>query len=219
MDRPGRWVQAVTLLALAAPDGTFVSPNNEMPASVVETGLAEYAAEPVRRIHDVTADGVAYQVQVVEIFDTPEAKGIAAAAAAPRRPIAKVVMARKLSGVLSGLFPGARIVFLFATAIALAGALATMLRARRLTGGAREPRVERVPKTAGQVQSAIAWPVGPVGDAAGDGAVMRPTSSGMENHCGAERPKRPANSMAAVSNWSCMPAARYRSNSVSQVSS
>jgi hypothetical protein len=138
-----------------------MSPNNEMPPALVETVLADEASEPkepgVRRIHDVHSDGVAYQVQVVEIFDRPEDKKLGkndkpvpeAKPPAPRHPIAKVVMARKLSGVLSGLFPGARIVFAFATAIALALALATMLRARRLTGGAREPRPERPSKSAG----------------------------------------------------------------------
>jgi hypothetical protein len=62
-----------------------------------------------------------------------------------------------------------------------------------------------VPKTAGQVQSASGWPGA---EACADGVFMRPTISGMENHCGAERPKRPAKSMAAASKRSCRPAAR-----------
>ena len=40
------------------------------------------------------------------------------------------------------------------------------------------------------------------------GALIRPTASGTEYHCGAERPKRPAKSIAAVSKRSCCPVAR-----------
>ena len=65
------------------------------------------------------------------------------------------------------------------------------------------------------------WPAAatPAADPVAAGACMRPTASGMENHCGAERPKSSAKSMAAVSKRSCRPVARYRSNRLSQVSS
>jgi hypothetical protein len=43
-------------------------------------------------------------------------------------------MARKLGGVVSGLFPGARAVFALAMLGALALAAAAVLRARRITG-------------------------------------------------------------------------------------
>jgi nitrate/nitrite transporter NarK len=42
-------------------------------------------------------------------------------------------MARELGGVLSGLFPGARLVFVLTAIIALGVAIATWLRVRQLT--------------------------------------------------------------------------------------
>jgi hypothetical protein len=74
-----------------------------------------------------------------------------------------------------------------------------------------------VPMVAGEVQLAGGCAAFAAESAAG--AFMRLTASGIENHCGAERPKRPAKSIAAVSKRSCWPTARYRSNSVSHVSS
>ncbi|MCW5805977.1 MAG: serine/threonine protein kinase [Deltaproteobacteria bacterium] len=143
--------EETTLLALAAPDGTYVSPNDEMPRSLVEETLAEHAASGGERlIHDVRAGGVPYQVQVVAIYDSP---ADSADAKEPRTPIANVVMARRLASTLSGLFPGARIVFLALAAVALALALATADRARRLTGGARDPRPERAPRSDGRASS------------------------------------------------------------------
>ncbi len=53
-----------------------------------------------------------------------------------------------------------------------------------------------VPNEAGEVQSAICWLLGAGVDC---GAFIRVTASGSETHCGAERAKRPANSMAADS--------------------
>ena len=70
-----------------------------------------------------------------------------------------------------------------------------------------------IPTTEGQIQSAAA-PCGTFST----GLAIAFTMSGKENHCGAERPKRTANSIADFSNLSCSPVARYRSNRVSQVS-
>jgi len=84
----------------------------------------------------------------------------------------------------------------------------------RRHGGAALPRATVMattvwlPKVAGDVQlgACCAAAVG------ADGGVglpcMRSTASGMDIHCGAERPNRPAKSMAAVSKRSCCPMAR-----------
>src|SRR5437867_9467587 len=76
-----------------------------------------------------------------------------------------------------------------------------------------------IPSTEGHTQSAT----GPLPErpelpdlSAGSPSIF--TMLGMENHWGAERSKRSANSMAAASNLSCCAVARYRSNSASQVS-
>ena len=57
------------------------------------------------------------------------------------------------------------------------------------------------------------------GSAAGAASAAKPSCAGMENHSGAERPYCAAKSMARVSKRSCCPVARYRSNSVIQISS
>jgi predicted Ser/Thr protein kinase len=66
--------------------------------------------------------GTAYQVKAQALVDLDG------------RPVGHVVMARELGGVLSGLFPGARVAFALAMLAALAAAAATALRARRITG-------------------------------------------------------------------------------------
>jgi hypothetical protein len=57
-----------------------------------------------------------------------------------------------------------------------------------------------VPMVAGQIQFGGGCLAS---DGAAGAACMRPTASGIENHWGAERPNRPAKSMAAVSKRSC----------------
>jgi predicted Ser/Thr protein kinase len=101
-------------LALVAPDGTF-SP------STVPHGLIRAAR--AGEIDETEIDGQPYEVQARTITDKTSGK-----------PIAHVVMGRRLGGVLSGLFPGARSVFAILTALAIALALATSLRARTLAG-------------------------------------------------------------------------------------
>jgi predicted Ser/Thr protein kinase len=102
-----------TALGLVAMDGTAIG---EVPTALVRRAPAS------GEIADITLDGVVYEVQARPL---PDFSG---------QPIGLVVMARPLSGVLSGLFPGARTVF----AIAALGALvlfgATAMRARKIAG-------------------------------------------------------------------------------------
>jgi len=58
---------------------------------------------------------------------------LAAAPEPTQPPVGYVVMARELGGVLSGLFPGARLVFVLAAIGALGIAIGTWLRVRSLT--------------------------------------------------------------------------------------
>jgi len=101
-------------LALVSPDGTWTP--STVPRAVVR------AAQP-GQIDETEVDGAPYEVQARPIIDKTSGK-----------PIAHVVMARRLGGVLSGIFPGARAVFAVLFALALAVAIATGLRARTLAG-------------------------------------------------------------------------------------
>ena len=101
-----------TLLALVAPDGTYV------PASVPEQ-LVRGARSG--EVVEMRAGGETYQVQARPL-------------ASEGKPIASVVMARPIGGVLSGLFPGARLVFTLAMCAAMLLSLGTALRARQITG-------------------------------------------------------------------------------------
>jgi hypothetical protein len=100
-----------TLLSVVAPDGT---PVGDVPDRLVAIAPAEGQAE-------LTLDGVAYEVQARPLT------GFGA------KPIGRLVMAQRMDGVLS-LFPNARVVFAIGMVAALGLALATMLRARRITG-------------------------------------------------------------------------------------
>src|SRR5262249_5683410 len=104
-----------TLLAVVAPDGTMIA----------DPGLTREMADAAR--HDgatttVTANGQEFMVQSVAMNGV-EGQG----------EIARVIMARKLDGVLQ-LFPGARLVFALATIGMLLIAVATALRARAISG-------------------------------------------------------------------------------------
>jgi hypothetical protein len=73
-------------------------------------------------IAEVRHGGTMYQVKA-QALDDLEGK-----------TVGYVVMARELGGVLSGLVPGARVAFALAMLVALGAAVATALRARRITG-------------------------------------------------------------------------------------
>jgi hypothetical protein len=100
-----------TQLGLVAPDGTAIGVPEELAR----------AAPPDGSVGEATSGGTPYQVQ---------ARPLAVTAG---QPIAHVVMARPLATVLS-LFPYARGVFAGAAIAALLLALATMIRARQITG-------------------------------------------------------------------------------------
>ena len=100
-----------TELGLAAPDGTVVGCVSELARAAPRDGS----------VGDVTIGGTAYEVQGRPWNDSAG------------NPVARVVMARPLAGVLS-LFPYARGVFAAAALVALGLALALALRARGLTG-------------------------------------------------------------------------------------
>ncbi|HEU0033465.1 MAG TPA: serine/threonine-protein kinase [Kofleriaceae bacterium] len=102
------------LLAIVSPEGVPASDANFPPQ------LIAAAPKTSGEIAEVEHAGRLYQVK------TQELKGF------DREPVGQVVMARELGGVLSGLFPGARTVFAITALVALALALATMLRMRQL---------------------------------------------------------------------------------------
>jgi len=104
-----------TVLALVSPDGT----------SIANTGLSDVLVGAAPRsgdIANVSDRGHVYQVQSRAIHGFDGAT-----------EIARVVMARKLDGVLQ-LFPGASLVFALAALAALGVAVATAMRARQITG-------------------------------------------------------------------------------------
>jgi hypothetical protein len=96
----------------ATPDGTYVP--DTVPAQLVR-------GAHVGEIVEMRAGGETYQVQ---------ARPLSSAG----KPIASVVMARPIGGVLSGLFPGARLVFTLAMCAAMLLSLGAALRARQITG-------------------------------------------------------------------------------------
>jgi len=98
-----------TLLSIVAPDATSVG---EVPAELVAQ-IARGTATTEAHIGD-------YQVQAVPLFDYDHTV------------LGHVVMARSADSVLS-LFPGARIAFAIAMCLALGAAVATALRARKIT--------------------------------------------------------------------------------------
>jgi predicted Ser/Thr protein kinase len=100
-----------TRLALVAPDGTAIG---DLPTTLVDAAH--------RTISEVAYDGDDYQVQA---RDVPGLDG--------QPPIGRVVMARKIGGVLS-LFPGSRIVFAGASLLAIGLAGFAAWRARRIAG-------------------------------------------------------------------------------------
>ncbi|HSN28031.1 MAG TPA: hypothetical protein VLT45_17205, partial [Kofleriaceae bacterium] len=102
-------------LALVAPDGTMIG---AVPPALVD------AAPATHEIAEVRYQGDDYQVQM---RDVPGLEG--------QPPIGRVVMARRIKGVLS-LFPGARVVFAAAMLGALLLAGFSAWRARQV-GGAR----------------------------------------------------------------------------------
>ncbi len=114
--------------AVAALYLQFSSGREHVPSEVAP---AIAAAGP--GISQVEVGGVTYQVQSVPL-DDPDAD--------PRgtTPFARVVMARPLGGVLSGLFPAARSVFVIALLAALALAGGRWLRGRRLATRVRRSR-------------------------------------------------------------------------------
>ncbi len=97
-----------TMLSLASSDGTLVG---DVPTAVV------HAAAPDGQ-SSVVVDGTTYEVQALPL------SGFVGG---------RIVMAQRSSSVLA-LFPNARIVFLIAMLAALATALGTAIRARRITG-------------------------------------------------------------------------------------
>jgi hypothetical protein len=101
------------LLSIVAPDGVTTS---EVPDDLVRSALKDGA------IMEAEHAGSQYQVksQALTGFDGST--------------VGRVVMASKLNGVLSELFPGARAVFAFAALGALVLAAIAMLRTRQLTG-------------------------------------------------------------------------------------
>ncbi len=82
------------------------------------------AAANVDRVADVEYDGKLYQVKRQELTDE--------GADHNGEPIGYVVMAQEVSGVLSGLFPHARLIFALAALAALGTAIGTTLKARQL---------------------------------------------------------------------------------------
>ena len=100
-----------TLLSVVAPDGT---PVGDVPDRLVAIAPGEGQAE-------LTIDGVAYEVQARPLTGFGP------------KPIGRLVMAQRMDSVLS-LFPNARVVFAIGMIAALGLALATMFRARRITG-------------------------------------------------------------------------------------
>jgi hypothetical protein len=103
-----------SLLALVGPDGTIVG----------DEGISKrlVAAAPLNATATVSDRGRDWEVQALSV------RGLEG-----RGEIARVVMARKLDGVLT-LFPNARLVFALAALAALAGAVATAMKARQITG-------------------------------------------------------------------------------------
>jgi predicted Ser/Thr protein kinase len=101
-----------TRLGLVTLDGTSIG---EVPSELIA------AAPPTGEIAETMSGGTSYQVQARAIEDLGG------------RPIGRVVMARPLASVLT-LFPGARVVFALAMVGALALAILTAVRARRITG-------------------------------------------------------------------------------------
>ena len=99
-----------TRLALVAPDGTATG---DLPTELLDAAH--------RQISEVAYAGDEYQVQE---RDVPGLEG--------QPPIGRVVMARKIGGVLS-LFPGSRVVFAVATLLSIALAGYAAWRARRIT--------------------------------------------------------------------------------------
>ena len=99
-----------TRLALVAPDGTAIG---DLPTALLDAAHGG--------ITQVAHGGDEYQVQE---RDVPGLEG--------QPPIGRVVMARKIGGVLS-LFPGSRVVFAVATLLSLALAGFAAWRARRIT--------------------------------------------------------------------------------------
>jgi hypothetical protein len=115
-----------TKLALVAPGGALVGHPDITPA------LAR-AALAAGDVAEVETDAHTYQVQARAV------RGLAGqgpSAGSAENVIAHVVMARPKDGVLS-LFPGARLAFLLTALAALGVALATLLRARAITGARR----------------------------------------------------------------------------------
>jgi predicted Ser/Thr protein kinase len=99
-----------TRLALVAPDGTAIG---GLPTALLDAAH--------REITEVSYAGDEYQVQD---RDVPGLEG--------QPPIGRVVMARKIGGVLS-LFPGSRVVFAAATLLSIVLAAYAAWRARRIT--------------------------------------------------------------------------------------
>jgi hypothetical protein len=101
-----------TRLSIVAPDGTAIGD--------VPTALVRLAAQTAGTA-EAAVGGAMYQVlaQPIRGFDN--------------QVVGKVVMARRLDGVLLSLFPGARGVFALAMIGALAVALASVLRMRQIT--------------------------------------------------------------------------------------
>lgn len=102
-----------TLLTIVDLDGEQVG---GVPAALVSAAPRDGSTAEVRHA------GRLYQVKAQALADFDN------------RIVGHVVMARELAGVLSGLFPGARVAFALAMCAALAAAVAAGLRARRITG-------------------------------------------------------------------------------------
>ncbi len=102
-----------TLLSIVDLEGVHVG---RVPAALVA------AAPRDGSIAEARHGGTPYQVKAQALEDLEG------------RTVGHVVMARELGGVVSGLFPGARGAFALAMLAALAAAVATALRARRIAG-------------------------------------------------------------------------------------
>jgi serine/threonine protein kinase len=129
-----------TKLSIVTNDGAHVG--HEIPDPVL-------AAARENTVIEIEHEGRPYQVrkQALTSFEDSIArarwkvevresrgKGIAKPAPVPtKRPVGYVVMAREVGGVLSGLFPGARMVFALLAFAAFCVALATFVRVRQLT--------------------------------------------------------------------------------------
>ncbi len=112
-------------LAIVSVDGKVHVGDEELAQPLIDAAGDE--------VVEVTYNGRPYQVKRQPLRSLEQR--IADAALRPSvgdKPVGYVVMAQELGGVLSGLFPGARMVFAFAALAALALAIATTLRARAM---------------------------------------------------------------------------------------